>query len=908
MRNISFDSPLWFFVLIPLLVGVLVPFFIAIRKENKSKSVIASLIIHILIVALVGFAAVETLYTTVITKTEVIVVADVSYSSRENGADIDRYISELEKSLPKNSKLGVVVFGKDQKLHTPLGEERKPVTSEGVDTSATDISSALDFASELFSDGVLKRIVLLTDGAETVSEDVSGMIASVEKLNSKNIAIDAIYLDSNIKEGTKEIQISGVDYIPSTYVGKKTTADILVQSNTSEPAIITVYKNGVKYADMAEVLSSGYNIINLPLPTDEDGVFEYEVRAEIKGDSSPHNNSYSFTQSISADMKALLVTSEPDDIEILSSMLGENAMLDVMYIRTNLTDVAYIHSQVIKRFADCENIHILAENAQIPASVEVLSNYDEFILSNVDPRDIPNVSAFIEGLEVVVSRHGKTLSTFGDLRIQNKTDESLSALEDMLPLKFGNSAQDPRLFAIVIDVSRSMFDTSQLEMAKQAAISLLNLLSNDDEVIVVSFAGNIKPVCPATKASKRDEIAKLITELDPEQGTSIGGGLAKAVSMMIGHNHNLKEVMLISDGLNYSAERVEIDGVEMNAVQIASYMAENGIKVSTMNVQESQGIAMLKNIANAGKGNYYYINGLDKLEELVFSDVADDLTESVINKDSLVNIELSKDNVLEGVGYLPSVGGFVQSKAKISAKTVLTVDYLKSTGITVRVPLYSYWNYGNGRVASYTSSLIGTWGANWQSSSAAYTFLSNTAKENIPEEKNSTPYFISTSYDGVYSNIEITPAKLNPYAQMNVTVTYPDGETVTEKLAFDSSRYYYRFPTSELGKYGISVEYITAGGTYTAESVFHISYSPEYDAFAGFDPSPLHAAIRHRGTVSEGEIPALRSDKDKISSYRYSLAPVLMAIAVALFVIDIIVRKIKIADIKGLFKKKTQRR
>ncbi len=905
MRNISFDSPYWFFVLIPLFIGILLPFIIAIRKEKRSKSVVASLVIHIAIVALIGFAAAETLYTSVITKTEIIVVADVSYSSRDNKTEIDKCISEIEKSLPKNSKLGVVLFGKNQKLHTPLGEERKPVTDEGVDTSATDIASALDFASELFSDGVLKRIVLLTDGAETVSEDVSGMIASVEKLNSKSISVDAVYLDSNIKSGTKEVQISGVEYASKTYLNHKTTADILIQSNTDEPAIITVYKNGIKYADMAPMLSAGYNVINLELPTNEDGVFEYEIRAEIKGDSSPYNNSYSFTQSISSDIKALLVTSEPDDIAVISAMLGENAKLDVMYIQTVMTDIKYFHSQVIKRYAEEENINIFSEKAQTPASVETLSAYDEFVLSNVDLRGIPNVSAFIEGLETVVSRHGKTLATFGDLRIQNKSDESLSSLEDMLPLRFGNSAQDPRLFAIVIDVSRSMYDTSQLEMAKTAAIHLLNLLSNDDEVIVVSFAGNITPICPTTKAANRDEIAKLITELDPEQGTSIGGGLAKAVSMMIGQNHDLKEVMLISDGLNYSAEKVEIDGVEMDAVGVASYMAAHGIKVSTMNVQESKGVSMLKNIAKAGSGEYYYIDGLKKLEELVFSEVADDLTESVVNKDSVVNIALPKDNILEGVGYLPSVGGFVQSKAKISAKTVLTVDYIKSTGATVRVPLYSYWNYGNGRVCSYTSSISGAWSTNWQNSASAMLFFGNTAKENVPEEKNDAPYFISTDYDGVYANIEITPVKLNPYAQMNVTVTYPNGETVSERLSFDSSCYSYRLPTSALGKYCIAVEYVTNNGTYTSESDFHISYSPEYDAFVGFDPSPLHAAIRHRGTVSEGKIPALTSDKDKISSYRYSLAPVLMAIAAALFVIDIIVRKIKLADITGLFKKKT---
>ena len=57
MRNISFDNPLWLLIAIPLFAAVLVPFFLAIRKDNKSKSVIASLVLHLVIVVCVALAA-----------------------------------------------------------------------------------------------------------------------------------------------------------------------------------------------------------------------------------------------------------------------------------------------------------------------------------------------------------------------------------------------------------------------------------------------------------------------------------------------------------------------------------------------------------------------------------------------------------------------------------------------------------------------------------------------------------------------------------------------------------------------------------------------------------------------------------------------------------------------------------
>ena len=43
MKNISFDNPQWLWVLIPLILLIVIPFIIAIRKENKSKSTTASI-------------------------------------------------------------------------------------------------------------------------------------------------------------------------------------------------------------------------------------------------------------------------------------------------------------------------------------------------------------------------------------------------------------------------------------------------------------------------------------------------------------------------------------------------------------------------------------------------------------------------------------------------------------------------------------------------------------------------------------------------------------------------------------------------------------------------------------------------------------------------------------------------
>ncbi len=1024
MKNISFDNPLWLLILIPLALGVIIPFAISIRRDNKSKSVIASLIIHLAIVILVGLSIAGTVITTVMTETHVYVVADVSYSANKSLDAVDGYINSIKDSLPSNSKLGVVCFGKNYTLHTEMGAPitsvKEAVSGEKVDDTATDVASALEYTSTLFEDGVIKKVILITDGRETVNEDVSGMISAVEQMTAHDISIDAIYLDSNIKEGTKEVQLTGVDYTKSTYLNHETTADVLVQSNIESKATVTVLQNGKKYTERAVQLTKGYNVVNFTLPTSVSGNYEYEVRVSCTDDELELNNSYLFSQSVSADINVLFITSNADDIEAAEKMFSSNANIDVIYVSTAASPTIDL-KRVINRFKDSEIVTINQEPKNIPCSVEALCKYDEIMLSNVDIRMINNVSAFIQSVEYVVSQYGKSLVTIGDTKIQNKTDETLESLENMLPIKFGNSAQDSKLYTIVIDVSRSMYSASKLAFAKQAAIQLLNLLADDDDVVVVTFAGDISVIQPITKAAKREDIAKKINEAAPQQGTSIGGGLKAAIEKMIGLEHDVKQMMLISDGLNYTAEIIEIDGREMSVTEVASYISSNDVQLSTMNVYTKEGTALLQNVAKAGGGEYYYMTQYeDDLDDLIFSDVADDVTD-VFGKESPVYITRPKDDIVEGVSFLPSVKGYIHGKAKLSAFTVLKVDYTKPSGTVVQVPLYSYWKYGNGMVASFTSGISGEWSENWQSGSGQV-FLSNMTDVNIPEEKIDRPYSISVDYDGIYANIEIIPAVLSTYATVEISITAPDGTVITETPVFDSEKYVYRFEALELGRYGIEVVYKSEGfsskylsslnessvnteeidealsgyenanelkklqgdyeifdsrgnllykftfsgtklfvtdenGTrlsgeysftvpdaskkirvekdgrevtdfalyvdteykdrYTVldfrslgisieESKFAISYSPEYNLFTNFDASNLHAAIRHRGTVVEGAVPDISGNEENVATYRLTFTVPFMIAAVALYVIDIIIRKLKWSDIRGLFKRRAE--
>ncbi len=867
MRNISFDNPYLLLVAIPLLLLLIIPFVIAIRKENKSKGATASLILHVIIVLLVTLAAAGTVATTVMTETHVYVVADVSYSAHENLDKVDEYIADLQEKLPKNSKVGVVCFAKDYILHTPMGEEISTVKAARVDDSATNISAALDYTATLFRGDVIKRVVLITDGKETNDDASSEFIRAVENLHNNNIYLDAVYLDDNLPDGATEVQVSGVDFTESTYRNHESTANVLLQSGCEGNAIVHLFKDGEKLSTSAVSLTKGYNIVNFDLDTAESGTFDYEVTVEADGDLSPYNNAYRFTQTVAGNIHILLVSSDPADLEKAQALYGEKATID-----------AYI------------------KDPRVPYTIEQMCLYDEIILSNVDVRTLNNYTAFIDSVDKAVSQFGKSFITMGDLLLQNKDEEILDQLADMLPVKFGNSDQDAKLYGIVLDTSRSMQNASRLAIAKSAAIHLLDLLNDEDYVTVISFSGDVSVIQAPTKVENRDEIARMIMDVKPTQGTYIGLAMRQAYELMAQLPYSERQIMLITDGMSHSFE-------EDDPSEVAAALRDIDIFTSVLNTASTAGEAPMKKVAAAGGGYYYSVEDERDLEELMFTKIADDLTESVIEKESPVNIVLENDDILKGIEALPPLQGFVYAKEKASATTVLTTDYEKSEGSVVNPPVYAYWDYGNGRVCSFTGTFTGKWVEAW-STEEGQGFFSNLVEVNTPDERIDYPFTLNISFDGTYSQVEIIPVNLNPYAVTTVTVTTPDGKQQSKVLTFDSARYYFDFTTPDVGKYNVEILYEYDDHQFTAETVYNISYSPEYDRFAIFDAGSLHECIRNRGTVTEGEVPLIENDETEVATYTVSYAVPLLIAAVVIFVIDIFIRKIKWKDILSLFGKK----
>ncbi len=877
MKNISFDNPYLLLIAIPLALAIIIPYLIIKNKDNKTLGWFMSLCVHIVISVLISLAAAGLMSVTIMTKTTVYVVADVSYSTERDLDRIDEYIAEIKDNLPPNSNLGVVCFGRDTVVLSSAGRTIKSVKEATVDDTATNIAAALGYTETLFNKDVIKRIVLITDGNDTVNKEVATIASTVERLTENGVKIDTIFLNSTLKEGETEVQLSGADLAPSTYLDHESEVNLLLQSSGPTNVMLELFMRDTE-VEGQEFERIGYTVVNvesgldtvtMTLPTNLSGNYEYKAVITADDDISAYNNECTFRQTVVGKTKVLLVTGKDSDVSVIGSIYGSEAQID-----------SYVVSQ---------------RNNRIPFTIEALIEYDEIIVSNVDVRDINNANAFIDSLDSAVSQYGKSLITLGNLYIQTEDEDPLfKKFQEILPVDYGNSAREGKLYTIVLDVSHSMFMAYKFSIAKESAVKLLSLLNDDDYICLVTFSGEIKVRTPARVGDVRQELVEHIDSLYTSHGTDIGLGLEEAMKAIKALNLSENQVMLISDGFSFDNTK--------DAVEVASQLFASGTPVSVINTyipaDGEQGRATLKRVVNAGVGGKYYeISTVENVGNLVFGTVANDVTEAIIEKDSTVNIERYRDSIVDGINGLSSVSGYVQSMAKYDATVPLTVNYVKANGYVRAVPLYAYRAHGNGKIAALTTSLSDSWTALWSDSEKA-ALVTNMLVSNTPDERVDHPFTVTVDPNDYDAYVEIVPGILNPKAVTSISITLPNGKKINKVLEFDSRKYSYTFDTGKVGTYIIEITYSYEDKVFTSVESFEIAFLPEYDSFASFSKANIYEFMRGNGSIVEDEIPNLENERSEVTTYNMSYRIPLLIAAIALFLLDVLVRKIKLSKKK----------
>jgi len=199
----------------------------------------------------------------------------------------------------------------------------------------------------------------------------------------------------------------------------------------------------------------------------------------------------------------------------------------------------------------------------------------------------------------------------------------------------------PVHLTFLVDVSGSMSASDKLPLAQRSLHYLVDQLRDDDSVALVTYAGSTGVVLEQTKIAQKKKIHDAIDRLNAGGGTAMSSGMELAYqnAHRFLSSDSESRVIVLSDGdanIGRTGHKAMLDAVK-------GYVSE-GVTLSTVgfgtgNYQDHT----MEQLANAGNGNYSYIDSFKAAQKVFGTDLAGTL--QVIAKDVKIQVEWNDDLV-----------------------------------------------------------------------------------------------------------------------------------------------------------------------------------------------------------------------------------------------------------------------
>ncbi len=878
--RIAFAYPWLLLLLIPAIALTLLPYFRLAKKYRNTRNRIVSIVLHalVMVLAIALLAGMTFKYEIPNRENELLILVDSSFSNEESQDDKDTMVADILDKCGQDYRVGVVKFGYDQVYAGKMSFNSREVyqqylQSKDPDSSATDIASALEYATTLFTNKKTSKIVLISDGIQTDSDAMD----VINEIAAEGIKVDTVYYAN--KAHTEVQIVNAITPDKNVDIGEKFRVQLVTKSNFGggdQKVTVTMYEDDVEVNSLEVNLQEGDQTIDVMHQFSVPGL--HELRFEISNgeDTLTENNGYC----------TYMYLQVFENVLIIEKNEGEGAQLEAMLKENNYKVTSFSIQQ---------------DFDQIPTSANDLCAYEQVVLVNIANSDMP------VGFDVVLNEYVYDLgggmltvggendtNSMGELmpHAYNRDDMFGTLYQQMLPVQVVNYTP-PTAVMVVIDSSGSMGSgpTSKLGKAKEGAYACLAALTSRDYYGVITFDDHANEQLSVTPVSQRKEIEEQIQQLGEESmgGTVFSHAIEDAGRALAAVDVEKRHIILVTDGEASDKGEYEV------------YIKQNlkaGITMSVVSIQSSEGtLAKMQEDAALGGGKCYDIQNVDKLADQMYKDLL---------SQAIAEIEYGKEfqptikdytSVVAGIkqSEVPVLSGYYGTKLKEGADAPLMGKY---------VPIYASWKYGEGSVGSFMSDLSGNWSDKFMDSPVGETIICNIIESLFPSE------------DIVPQDIKITFNEDNYTTQMNVYTALADTDTVevtVTPLSDDAQTFYqekpiavtmsdgytnFTFDITHVGLYQIDVVKKDASGTILDTRTLYktFSYSKEYDEFPD-------ETITGEGFLTEladeGRGAAVDDVMDVFASFERTLKKefdprMLFAIlAICFFLMDVAVRKFK---------------
>ncbi|MCH5332870.1 MAG: VWA domain-containing protein [Agathobacter sp.] len=772
-----------------------------------------------------------------------IFLVDLSNSNAQNLSLIEKEVGSALKKMPKHNRYGIVTFGNNSVVEQFLTDENHFTSIMSVpDKSATNYEEALSRALAMIPADGAGRVVILTDGKET-----KGTIAgTATALVSRKIELLAKTYEVTVGE---DAYIDDVELPTYLYQGDAYTMTVTVESNYDTDAVISIWSGTIRSSAYDVHLNRGTNRFRFSQKVEGESVESFVVKVEAAGDTCAENDSFHAFSVVDSAPKVLLVSGMDED--------------SVQYER-------------ILQAANVNYRKVSAINA--PDSLERLLEYRSVILENVYLFDLPQ--GFLENIDTYVKDYGCGVVCCGGERSYALGGYRDSVLETVLPVDMelrGVDEVPSTAMIMVIDHSGSMSagaygGATNLDLAITAATTAVDLMRSTDYVGVLTFDDRYSWVVEPTLCSDKESIKSKIETVADGGGTTIKPAVKEALRGVLTCDADVRHVILLSDG----------EGETRNFADVTKEYNDKGVTLSTVAVGQGSDTALLKQLAGACNGRYYYSDMSEDVPKIFAQEVFLSGDTYLQNGEFALAVN-SGHEITRGIferGW-PIIYGYVSATPKPSAMQLIASE--KDD------PVLTVMQYGLGRTAAWNTDVTNE----WTSGFAGLDDYVQLWKRVIDYTAGNAGIGDDTADVITAGGRTVISYRAKDYGEttrVEAVYTDPEGNTRTAELrATAPGQFEAKLDTDLTGVYNLSVRRIEDGEISNAiTTAAVVQYSDEYRFGTG--TAEFTRFIEQYGRMLK-EDENFWQQRKSTARERYELAKWLLLLAILWFVMDIAVRR-----------------
>ncbi len=842
----TFRHPWLLLVAIPLLAVVVAVVRYGSRTVPRKQHRLA-VALRIVSVLALGLAIAQPMLVRGVDQRSVLFLLDRSDSiGTESRMEQERLVSDALGAARIDDQSAVAVFGTSLQVDQSIAFGRTPtaVLTE-VDGSATDLEGALRSAASLLPTEGSRRIVVVTDLVETVG---SARTVAAE-LADAGIAVDVVTLES---ARSADALVESVVVPPAVREGDRVPVEVSIRSTTAGPGRLVV-RAGDQRIELPVEIDEGRTVVSVELEARSPGFLPVSVELETDFDTRPENDT---AEGITRVLGAARVA-------IVEGKSGEAGELAAALVAAGLG---------------------VETRASIPDAAGLLE-FDAVVLVNVDRP----TNAESEALAGYVEDLGRGLVVIGGDQAFGLGDYHQTPLEAILPVSSNPDdliRRQPVAQVLVIDTSGSMAachcnssnpetGVNKTDISRAGAEAAINALSGSDKVGLLAFSSGFDWMLPLGPKPGEATISDAVGRLNPNGDTEIAPALREALKALEGVPEDLRHIVLFTDGW---------DPNEANLLPIVRDIADAGITLSVLGTGEGPGI-QLQRMAEIGGGRYYPGSDINEVPE-IFVEETLTVARNLATEGTFLPALGAFSPVTENLTQAPPLLGYVLTKAKGSASIPLQIGQSD--------PLMATWQRGLGRVTAWTSDATTRWSANWVDWNGYVDFWGELVRDVLPAGRDNPP---SVRVDGGVLRVQLSDPNLSDDATAVARVRLPDGETVAIPLSRTGiDTFAGETRAASAGAYWVAVTVDSPDGSgYTSGSGAVSSYQEEF-AFREADPSLGGDLASVTGGRLDPEATALFDEAPVQGSAQLPIWPWLVAAALALFMIDVALRRLVLGE------------